>query len=316
MSVKDVLEKANELLRADKRSSAMVDAVTAALESDGVTWAWQLLHLQPWSVCLSNSRPCSPTSLSTGRLIDDAWLLLCGGRDWQSTGSSLGLRTAAIQVLTTDAELAKSQVAPKAPDIFSIPEVKAVRAGGAGHPVAMSGADVVLKRPPPAMKTAGSDKNTRAALSRTERPAPQQQVAVDATRSRIRSAPAASKAMDTLCASTEFQPTDAFNNASWALAFKELSASERNSSDSAFKNESDASARDRPQRREMQESGSGMRGETRERMRTDSKSARDSAMTTRDTRDRERERRREHELPKKQEHVGEGRAGNHGGAWL
>ena len=316
MSVKDVLEKANGLLRADKRSSAMVDSVTAALESDGVTWAWQLLHLQPWSVSLSNPRPCSPTSRPTGRLIDDAKLILCGGRDWQSTGSSLGLRTAAIQVLNTDAELAKAQVAPKALDIFSIPEVKAVRAGGAEHPVAMSGADVVLKRPPQAMKTAGSDKNTRAALSRTERPAQQQQVAVDATRSRIRSAPVASKAMDTLCASTEFQPTDAFNNASWALAFKELSGSERNSADSAFKYESDASARDAPQRREVQDRACNMQGETRERTRTDSQSARDSAMSTRDTKDKQREKRREHELPKNQEHIGEGRAGKHGGAWL
>lgn len=52
ISVRNVLAKANMLLRADKRSSTMVNSVTDALESDGVTFAWQLLHLQAWYVSL------------------------------------------------------------------------------------------------------------------------------------------------------------------------------------------------------------------------------------------------------------------------
>jgi hypothetical protein len=45
IGVRDVLERANMLLRVDKQNRALVESVWKALESDGVTWAWQLLHL-------------------------------------------------------------------------------------------------------------------------------------------------------------------------------------------------------------------------------------------------------------------------------
>ena len=45
LGVRDVLERANTLLRVDKQNLALVESVSRALESDGVKWAWQLLHL-------------------------------------------------------------------------------------------------------------------------------------------------------------------------------------------------------------------------------------------------------------------------------
>ena len=182
----------------------------------------------------------------------------------------------------SDSELSevriKSKTSSQTLDLINPPpEAKTTQAEGTRHPKVGSGAEAALKGLSPAPEATGPNKNTRAGLSRTERAAAQQQGAVDATRSRIRSAPQASKAMETLCASTEFQPTDAFSAASWAVAFKEISSSRGNSDDSSLIKDGNTGLVDKPHNQEMQESVGGMRhaGE-----RTDSQRARESAMTT------------------------------------
>jgi len=155
-------------------------------------------------------------------------------------------------------------------------------------------------RRPPAVQASGTSASRAPREgARTERtPAPQQQAATDLARSRIRSAPEASKAMETLCASTEFQATDAFDTSSWAIAFRELSGSEKNSSDSSIKKEGAAGATKEFLKREEAQNARGAasgaaRGVPFDTEKGDSR-ARESATTTqRDRSAREKPRLRE-----------------------